>query len=187
MRVGLGRESETGWQRERGPVSDPLGVIVVATDMLRGSSAALSSNVAVAAVVPQGLDIGVGAVALVLAVVMLLDVLALRRVASGAAIAEYVSLVMAAVLCLAASVLSEWLVRFLPWDDVTPQAELASDLLVIAAMAFFALYFFRVRRAMVRFLNRFTEEEAFVRAQTQAPSGGLGEGGEAPDPEAADG
>ncbi|MBE0476442.1 MAG: hypothetical protein IBX62_05015 [Coriobacteriia bacterium] len=142
---------------------------------------------ATVSMVPRALDVAVGAVALVLAAVMLVDVLALRRVAPGAAIAEHVTYVLAAVACLAASVLSDWVVRFLPWHDVTTLTRLASDLLVIAAMAFFGLYFFRVRRAMVRFLERFSEEEAFVRAQCQDADDGSGRapagGGERRSPE----
>ena len=125
------------------------------------------------ATVPRILDLGVGVVALVLAAVLLLDVLALRRVASGAAIAEHVTHVMAAVVCLAAAVILRWLVRFSSEASIRSLASLGSDLLVIAAMAFFALYFYLVRRAMVRFLRPVSAEEAIALAQVVDAEDGI--------------
>lgn len=102
--------------------------------------------------VPPVVETTVGGAALVLAIVLLVDVLALRRVAEGAAIAESIMSVVAAVVCLAASVLSGWVGRFMP-GFVSSGFRLISDFLVLASMAFFAYYFYRVRRALQRFLK----------------------------------
>lgn len=106
--------------------------------------------------VPPTLTFGIGLLGLLCSVVLLLVVLALRRVAEGAAIAENMSYVMAGVLCLATSVLLGWIARLTDTDFSPEQARLGSDLLVIASMVFFGIYFYRVRRAMVRFLDTMT-------------------------------
>lgn len=102
--------------------------------------------------IPPVVDTAVGAAALVLAIVLLVDVLALRRVAEGAAIAESILSVVAAVVCLAASVLAGWLGRFMP-GFASSGFRVISDFLVLASMIFFAYYFYRVRRALQRFLK----------------------------------
>lgn len=125
--------------------------------------------------VPQALGFGIGLLGLALSVALLLVVLALRKVAEGAAIAENMAYVMAAVLCLATSVLLGWIARVIEADFSPEQARLGSDLLVIASMVFFGVYFYRVRRAMVRFLDLMTagqladtgEEEILARVHCE--------------------
>ncbi len=103
--------------------------------------------------VPQALEIGAGVAALLLAVVLLIVVLSLQRVAKGGAIAGNVSYVVAAAVCLAASVLAGWVSRFTPEGFTAAQTNLASDLLVVAALAFFAIYFWRIRTTLVGFVK----------------------------------
>jgi len=102
---------------------------------------------------------GAGVAGLVAAMLLLVEMLSLRKLAQGAAIADNISFAVLAVVCLAASVLVGWIARFVPTDLSAEQARLGADLLSIAAMAFFGVYFFRVRRAMSRFLSRLTGEE----------------------------
>lgn len=124
---------------------------------------ALADTGAVA--VPSMLATGVGIVGLVTAIGLLLDVLALRRVATGAAIADNISYVVAGVACLAASVLSSWASGQMPPEFSPQHTRLAADLLVIASMAFLGIYFYRVRRAMVRFLGAMKGEELLAKSQ----------------------
>ncbi len=104
------------------------------------------------------LDVGVGAISLVLAVVLLIDVIALRKVADGAAIAENLAYVMFGVICLATSVLLGWLARFPPEGMSVEQVRLGSELLVLASMAFFAIYTFRLKQSLMRLLKALTTE-----------------------------
>jgi hypothetical protein len=103
--------------------------------------------------VPQALEIGAGVAALLMAVVLLVVVLSLQRVAKGGAIAGNVSYVVAAAVCLAASVLAGWVSQFSPEGFTAAQTRLASDLLVVAALAFFAIYFWRIRATLVGFVK----------------------------------
>lgn len=122
-----------------------------------------------------------GIVVLVTAGVLLIDVAALRRVAEGAAIAEYVAYVMAGVIALTASVLVGWVGRFLPMGLSASQARLAADLLVLVAMVLLGVYFFRVRRVMVRYLKAYSGEELLARAQGPAEEGATETEGSAAD------
>jgi Kef-type K+ transport system membrane component KefB len=107
--------------------------------------------------VPETLSLGVGIVSLVVGAVLLVVVVLLKRTADGAAIAEYISWVVAAVLALVAAVLVGWVVRFLPTEVSAEQARMGADLLVIASMVFFAVYFWRVRGALTRFMGDASE------------------------------
>lgn len=103
--------------------------------------------------IPVALETSVGVIALAVAIALLVSVEALYRVAKGGAIVQSISYVVAAVLSLAASVLVGWLSRF-PEIGISPgQARLGSELLAVAAMVFFAIYFIRVREALSRFLS----------------------------------
>ncbi|MEN6430435.1 MAG: hypothetical protein ABFC80_06285, partial [Coriobacteriales bacterium] len=103
-----------------------------------------------------------GIVALLFAVALLVEMLVLRKLASGAAIAENITYAVLAVMCLAASVLVGWVSRLVPAGFTAEQARLGSDMLALAAMALFFVYFWRVRRAMSRFLGRLSEMEQEV-------------------------
>ena len=114
--------------------------------------------------VPGYLTSGSGALALVVAAFLLIGVLALERVAKGSAIAESVGYVVAAVLSLAASVLLGWIARFLETDLSAEQARFASDLLVVASMVFFGVYFYRVRKSLRRYLEGSSDLLAKIQA-----------------------
>ncbi len=109
--------------------------------------------------VPQSLLTGSGLVGLVAAAVLLLEMLSLRKLAQGAAIADNITYAILAVVCLTASVLVGWIARFVPTGFSAEQARLGADLLSIVAMVLFGVYFHRVWRAMSRFLGRLTGEE----------------------------
>lgn len=109
--------------------------------------------------IPKFILTGSGVVALVVAAVLLVEMLALRKLAHGAAIADNITYAILAVICLAASVLAGWFARFVQVGFSAEQARLGADLLSVAAMVLFGVYFYRVWRAMSRFLGRLTGEE----------------------------
>ena len=115
--------------------------------------------------VPSVLAMGVGIVALLLAVALLVIVVGLRRVAEGAAIAQNVTYVVLGVLCLAAAILAGWVVRFVPGDMSVERARIAADILVIASMVLFGVYFNSVRKALLTFLRGVRGDEALARSQ----------------------
>ena len=91
-------------------------------------------------------------VGLVVAVVALVQAWGLRKLVLGSALAQRMVLVVLAVICLAASALAEWATNFVA-DITLDQAQLASELLVVVAMALLAAYFFYVRSSMKKFLD----------------------------------
>ncbi|MCE5190628.1 MAG: hypothetical protein LLG08_02515 [Actinomycetia bacterium] len=109
--------------------------------------------------IPAIITTGSGMLALVIAVVLLLEMLTLRKLAQGAAIADNITYAILGVICLAASVLAGWISRYVPRGFTAEEARLGADMLSIVAMVLFGIYFFRVRRAMSRFLGRLTGEE----------------------------
>jgi hypothetical protein len=147
-----------------------LGAAVVAVT-LTGATAPTPA-LADTGAVPVALTYGVGILGLVIAIVLLVIMLALRRVAAGAAIAEYMVYVFAGVVTLTASVVAGWAARFLPAGVSLEQTRLASDLLVLASMVFFAIYFQRVYRALSRYV-RMAEHSEDLLAQIHA-EGALG-------------
>jgi hypothetical protein len=115
--------------------------------------------------VPSVLAMGVGIVALLLAALLLVIVVGLRRVAEGAAIAQNVTYVVLGVLCLVAAILAGWVVRFIPGDMSVERARVAADILIIAAMVLFGVYFNSVRKALLSFLRGVRGDEALARSQ----------------------
>lgn len=105
-----------------------------------------------------------GVAMLMAAVALLLISLGLARVAQGSAMADNISYVVLAAVCLAGSVLAQWAVRFVPDPVVGGQVQLGGQALVIAAIAFFCIYFYRVRAALRRFLSEVTGSDALARA-----------------------
>lgn len=99
-----------------------------------------------------GVHLGLSLVGLAVAVLLLVEALEVRRLASGGAVAERIGLVVLAVVCLAASALAEWATNFVI-DLTLEQVQLASEVLVIVAMALLAVYFWNVRAGMTRFLR----------------------------------
>ena len=99
--------------------------------------------------------IGVSFIGLAVAAVLLVQALGVRKIALGGAVAEKMSYVILAILCLAASALTEWAVNFAAGVTIA-QAQLAREVLVILAMALLAAYFYSVRAAMNRYLRSMT-------------------------------
>ncbi|MBN2841173.1 MAG: hypothetical protein JXP37_09500 [Coriobacteriia bacterium] len=121
-----------------------------------------SSAYALESDVPAALGTGAGIAALLAAAGLLVIMLSLRRLARGAAIAENITFAVLAVVCLAASVLVSWFARIFG-DVISPEhARLGADLLGLLSMVLFGIYFYRVRRAMARFLTRLTGEEQLL-------------------------
>lgn len=104
---------------------------------------------------PPTLELVVSLVGLGLAVTLLLEALALRKVALGGAITERISYVFLAIVCLAGSAIAEWTQNFVA-DVTLEQVRLASQLLVIAAMGLLAAYFYSVRKAFQGYLKAMT-------------------------------
>lgn len=152
-------------------------LVLLATAMfLTAPSAAYATS----GEVPEALSIGAGMAALVAAVALLTAMLAVARIAEGAAIAKNIHYAVLAVVCLSASVLMGWIARWVPSFSVE-HARLGADLLAVAAMALFGVYFLGVRLAMAHFLRRLTGEEQLLTAvispdsSDQAPVAGDGE------------
>lgn len=119
-------------------------------------------------VVPAWLSVGMGVFSLIAAVVLLVQVAALKRVASGAAFADHMSYVTGGILCLAAAVLVTWLPQVV---DVAALDEMRvfGDALVGVAMVLLGIYFFRVRRAMSRYLTYLQGDAALAKAHAEKP------------------
>lgn len=107
----------------------------------------------------------IGILGLVAAVFALMAAWSLRKVAEGSAVAENVTYVVLGVICLAASVLGGWIPRIVDVGLDAGDVRVASDGLVVVSMAFFAIYFFRVSAALVRFLRTMSAENALAAAQ----------------------
>ncbi len=112
--------------------------------------------------VPPLLSAGAGVLGLLFAAALLVGMLSLKRITDGSAIAENIKYAVLAVLCLAASLLVGWLGRWIPETFSAERARLGADLLSVVALAFFGIYFLRVRMAMTRFLARLTGEEQMI-------------------------
>ena len=95
----------------------------------------------------------VGVAALAAAAVLLVSTVGLQRVARGSAIADNISYVVGACVCLGASVLVRWVARLVPRGLAEAQAALSSEVLTLVAVVLFSVYFLRVGAALRRFLN----------------------------------
>jgi hypothetical protein len=112
--------------------------------------------------------IGVSFIGLGVAAVLLVQALGVRKIGLGGAIAEKMSYVILAILCLAASALTEWAVNFATGVTIA-QAQLAREVLVILAMALLAAYFYSVRAAMHAYLHSMTGGKSA--AKSPSPDG----------------
>lgn len=131
----------------------------------------------------QTADWIIGVSTLLGAIVLLLIALGLARVTEGSAMADNISYVVAGCVCLACSELATWIARFPQGRLVGEQLILASQALIVACIAFFCVYFYRVRAALRRF--RKTTAEAYALAAAQMPEAAPAPG--APDEGPADG
>jgi hypothetical protein len=106
----------------------------------------------------------VSLVGLGVAVILLVQANAVRKVASGGVIAEKISYVVLATVCLAASAVAQWSRNFVVGITLD-QVQFASQVLVIIAMGLLAAYFAGVSRA----LNGFMDTANAMRAQQAEP------------------
>jgi len=107
---------------------------------------------------PSTVRLAVSLLGLIVAIVLLAEALTVRRVALGGVIAEKMSYIILAILCLAASAIAQWAQNFV--GGVTlEQVQIASQALVIAAMGLMAVYFYSVRRALQDYLKAMTGTE----------------------------
>jgi hypothetical protein len=135
-----------------------------------GAETALAAP-AVSGPVSPALSWTLGIVGLAVATVLLVYVFALAKVAEGSAIAENITFVAAAVVCIAGAVVASWAARFLPAGLSAEQAGLASDGLIIVGMVLLTVYLARVRRALLRFVRAATEaQELLAKAHSEEPA-----------------
>lgn len=106
-------------------------------------------------IVPAWLPYAGGLASLLVALLLLSEVLRLRKFAFGAAISAPISYVIAAVVCLATSALVYWVANFIP-SVSSNHAVLAANLLVTASMGLLVAYFATVRLRLVRFAHDLT-------------------------------
>ena len=114
--------------------------------------------------VPAWLSTGMGVFALFAAILLLVQVTALKRVADGAAFTQHMAYVTGGILCLAAAVLLNWAAGVGQLGIDEAQGRFLSDALVGVSMVLLGVYFYRVRRAMARYLTGMGGEEALARA-----------------------
>jgi drug/metabolite transporter (DMT)-like permease len=99
------------------------------------------------------LNLAVSALGLIAAVVLLVVVLRLRRVASGGAVAEHLPFVVLGIVSFAGAALVWWVANFLGDRSSVAQAALGAQMLTVVGMSFFAWYFFRLQRALSGYLE----------------------------------
>lgn len=119
--------------------------------------------------IPAWLELVVSGVGLVVAVILLVGALQVRRLAMGGIVAERISLVILSIACLATAALLEWVVHFLPDGFSDAQAQFAAQLLVIVAMALLAEYFYNMYRSMKGYMNALTGSQKLAE-EVAAPS-----------------
>jgi hypothetical protein len=130
---------------------------------------------------------GMGVLTLMAAIVLLVIALGLARVAEGSTMADNISYVVGACVCLAGSVLANWATRLAIQPDVAAQVLMGEQALIVVAIALFCVYFYRVRAALKRFLSVTSGEDSLVRAHapdstegsSKGKAGGPGEGADA--------
>lgn len=112
---------------------------------------------------PSSVRIAVSLLGLIVAIALLVEALGVRKVALGGVIAEKMSYVVLAIICLAASALAQWALNFVAGGVTLEQVQIASQVLVIVAMGLLAAYFFSVRRALQGYLSAMTGTEKLQR------------------------
>ena len=114
------------------------------------------------------LNLVVSALGLIAAIVLLVGVLKLRRVALGGAIADNLPLMVLGIVSFAGAALLSWTANFLGDGPSKSQAVLGAQVLVVLGMGLFAWYFLRVERALSGYLSSAKR----VLAQLDSPSKG---------------
>jgi len=122
---------------------------------------------------------GIGIVTLLASVALLLIALGLARVATGSAMAENISYVVAACVCLAGAVLASWSMRLVADPTVAEQIGLGGAALDTVGIVLFCIYFYRVRAALKRFLVALSGQDVMARAEVPEELGEVSAGNEA--------
>ena len=117
----------------------------------------------------------IGVVTLLASIALLLVAMGLARVADGSAMAENISYVVAACVCLGASVLAAWSVRLVSDRAVAAQIALGGSALDTVGIVLFCIYFYRVRSALRRFLKGVSGGQPPQVPEQAAASSGTGE------------
>ncbi len=124
-----------------------------------------------AVVIPSWLALGVGIAGMLIAIGLMVDAVLLRRVSEGSMIAENIVYMMLAVLCFAASMLARFVLLLDQFAEVTDLVTLAADLLMTAGMALLTAYFYRVRKAMTRYMDSARAYQDSVVAHDEGDTG----------------
>lgn len=103
-------------------------------------------------IVPEWLSLAAAGVGLLTAALVLIDAVLLRRATDGSMIAENIGYMMLSVLCLAASMLARWFGVLVDDAELTSFISFGADLLVTVGLALLAVYFIRLRAALMRYL-----------------------------------
>ncbi|MDO8964167.1 MAG: hypothetical protein Q7W30_06700 [Coriobacteriia bacterium] len=103
------------------------------------------------------------ALTLVAAVALMVLSLRLRGVSRGSVLADNITYVVAACLCLAASVLASWIGMFLTDPLSASQASIGASFLIFVGLVLLCVYFWRVHAALSRFMTAVTGEGARAR------------------------
>lgn len=107
-------------------------------------------------IVPQWLPLAGSGLGLLVAVLLLVAALQVRKSVVGGVIAEKMYYVVLAIVCLGSTALLHWVVNFLPDQVSVDEALFAAQLLVVVAMALLAAYFYSVNHAMKRYVSALT-------------------------------
>lgn len=118
--------------------------------------------------IPAWLQLTVSGLGLVVAVILLVGALQVRRLALGGIVAEKISLVILAIICLATAALLQWVFHFLPAGLSEDQAQFAAQLLVIVAMALLTEYFYGMYRSMKGYMRALTGTQK-LEQEVEAP------------------
>jgi hypothetical protein len=118
-------------------------------------SVALAEDSVIVRMTPDWVRFAVGALGLIVAVVLLVEALRVRRVASGGVVADKISYVILGIVCLAGSAILEWGAEFTTGFTMA-QLQYIGEILVIVAMAFLAAYFYSVRKGMQGYIDSAT-------------------------------
>jgi nitrate reductase gamma subunit len=148
-----------------------IGVPLATAVLLAAPSMARASDGAGA----EPVTVTIGVITLLASIVLLLISLGLARVAAGSAMADNISYVVAACVCLAGSVLAGWSIRFAVDGAVAAQIALGSSALTAVSIVLFCVYFYRVRAALQHFLKAVSGEDTLARAQGPGGNGDLGD------------
>jgi len=146
----------------------PARLVMMTVAVLCAAPAFAVATSESAVTAPAWLGFGMGGFALVVSALLLVEVAALRRLAEGSAFSDNMAYVMAGIVALAASALAGWVALLDPVGLGGDLVSIVSDALVGVGMVLLGVYFFRVRRAMKRYLSVLSSVEPLASVQSDA-------------------